>query len=185
MTATRLALASLALLAACGYSSRVATRDGRDVALFVPLVSGAGIDVDVAALVDAELRRAVARSAGMVLAGEGAPLKLEVAVVDARTELAPFAEPGLRAAQYDAVVVLSGRVIGAGGEVKFEVGPVQGEAPYLSTGGRLEALDGAGRRALGQAGGRAAERLVGVVRLKLFDHDYDYVHVYGGGGSGR
>ena len=154
------ALTALALLgASCGYTSRVTGPDGGDVAVVVPPVAHPGLDPYAPGIVDRALRRAVARAAGLRLS-DAAPRALRVTVADVRIGLTPFAEPGLRAAQYEAEITLTGALEG-GRPWRSPV--VRGAAPFLSTGGRLEALDGAGRRALGEAADEAARRLVGAL----------------------
>lgn len=162
-----LALAALLGGSSCGYTHRITTPDGRDLPIFVPLVRDPGLDVDAAGLVDGHLRREVARTAGLRLSSDSqSNLRLEVEVVDVRTALAPFAEPGLRAAQYRAVVIVKGRLVDSERGLRWS-GTATGEAPYLSTGGPIEALDGAGRRALGEAAELATRQLVDALVLRL------------------
>lgn len=160
-------LAFLGLVAACGYTTRATAPDGEDVRIYVPPVQGGEVDLDATARVEAEVRRAVARSAGLRLVLSREVPRLEVTLASVTTQQAAFSEPRLRAAQYEAVVVLTGRLVAPDGQVRFQSGAVVGEAPYLSTAGRIESLDGAGRRAVGQAAERAAERLVGLVAMRL------------------
>ncbi len=156
-----LQLALLIYLVNCGYSSRAVGPDGRDLAVFVPLVTDPGLDVDAAGLMDTELRRAVARTAGWRLSTrDDAPATLKAELVDVRTGLAAFADPAQRAGQYVVTVRLKGHLSRRHRQPAVRTKTVTGEAGFLSTGGRLEALDGAGRRALAQATRRAAEKLV-------------------------
>lgn len=169
MSAPRLA-ATAWLLAAlgCGYTTRVVGPGGGDLLVHVPQVEAPGIDVDAAGLVDARLRRAVARAAGLALAPEvDAQVVLHVEVLEVRAGLSPFAEPALRAAQYEATVRLRGRLARRDGGPAWRSAPVTGRDAYLSTAGPIERLDGAGRRALARAAEDAAERLVAAMVLHL------------------
>lgn len=156
-----LQLVLLACLASCGYSSRAVGTDGGDLAVFVPLVTDPGLDVDAAGLMDTELRRAVARTSGWRLSSrDDAPATLKAELVNVRTGLAAFADPAQRAGQYVVTVRLKGRLSLRDAQPSTRTKTATGEAGFLSTGGRLEALDGAGRRALAQATRDAAEKLV-------------------------
>lgn len=162
MIARAPACALALLLTACGYTTRVTAPDGGDVVVRVPPVKHPGLDPYAPGVVDRALRRAVARAAGLRFA-DGADAAFHVEVVDVRVGLTPFAEPALRAAQYQAVVVLKGTLQGPTGRRTWGSPAVTGTAPYLSTAGRLEALDGAGRRAVAEAAETAARRLVGAL----------------------
>lgn len=156
------------LLAGCGYSSRVVAPHGGDLELFVAPVISPGLDVDAAGLVDAELRREVARGRGLSLSAQAsAGAELHAELIDVRTQLAPFADPSLRAAQYEVQVSLRARLVRRDGGAPWRSSAVLGRASFLSTGGRLEALDGAGRRALRQAVQQASEQLVAAMSLAL------------------
>lgn len=160
-------LGLLSALAGCGYSTRVVGPHGDDLTVFVPLVEAPGIDVDAPGFVDASVRREVARAAGLSLAGEaGAQAVFRVEVLEVRTGLAPFAEPALRAAQYQATIRLRGRLERPGAK-GWRSGVVTGAASYLSTAGPIERLDGAGRRALARAAEDAAEQLVAALVFEL------------------
>ncbi|MCB9649770.1 MAG: hypothetical protein H6730_24695 [Deltaproteobacteria bacterium] len=71
-------LALLGLVAACGYTTRATAPDGEDVWIYVPPVQGGEVDLDATARVEAEVRRAVARSAGLRLVLSREVPRLEV-----------------------------------------------------------------------------------------------------------
>ena len=168
----RLGALALVAVTGCGYTTRVSTPAGDDYGLRVTPVSHPGLDPYAPGLVDHALRRAVARAAGLRVDDDAAPT-LTVEVVDARVGLTAFAEPALRAAQYQAEVVLRGVLVGPSGRRVWGSPLSAGVAPYLSTGGRIEALDGAGRRAMGEAADEAARRLVGHLVRHLREHPSD------------
>ena len=127
-----------------------------------------GTDIDAGALVSAAVRRAVARAPATDLVDpDFAQSRLEVELIGASARLAPLAEPGRRAAQYLAVVRLRGRLVDLDGDVLWASPVVAGEAPFLSAAGRIEALDGARRRALKQAAEQAADRLIAGMNVRL------------------
>lgn len=143
----------------CGYGFGPAGGGAR--AIDVGKIGEPGIDVDVAAAVDIAVRHALARTPSTRLATRGeADATLEVDVVNSAAGLAPMADPGMRAAQYRAVVLVKGRLIDRGGKVIWSSAPVVGEAPFLSTPGPMVNLDGARRAALARAADQAASRLV-------------------------
>lgn len=155
------ALALWVHLSGCGYQSVLSGPDGRPRLLRVPPVREGVVDLDVGAMVQRSLRLAAGRVPGLVLATADAPVPaLEAEVVAVHSGLSPFAEPNLRAASYRVVVEIRGRLVGLDGRVLFTSAVVRGQAPFYSTAGRIEVLDGAARRALEQACERAAEGLV-------------------------
>ena len=159
--ARRGAMALLALVTACGYGSAAAP-----VAIRVAPVAEPGLDVDAAALVARAVRRAVARGPGTRIAATGAEeISLEVELLDAGMNLAAFADPNLRAAEYRATVLLRGRLRDPSGAVVWSSPVIAGESAVLSPPGRVEVLDGARRRSLEWAAEDAADRLVVSVRL--------------------
>jgi hypothetical protein len=126
-----------------------------------------GIDVDAAAYVGASVRRAVARGQGLRISPKSdSHGELEVEIVDIQIGLGSFADPSLRAARYQVVVSLRGKLVDASGFV-WNSPSIAGYAPFLSTPGPLEALDGAGRRALERASDEAADRLVAGLMVVL------------------
>ncbi len=158
--------ALLAPLAACGYSSRIVTPEGGDYRIHIPLVTNSALDVDISGLVDAHLRREVARTAGLRTDdGDSAQAVLRVEITGVKTQLASFADPSVRAAQYETVVSLKAEL--TVGQAKWEWAKTQGRAPFLSRAGRLEALDGAGRIALALASEQACQTLVRAASWKL------------------
>jgi hypothetical protein len=108
----------------------------------------------------------VARAQGLQLAGSKAHGTLSVEIVDIQIGLGTFAEPSLRAARYQVSISLRGKLEDAGGFV-WTSAPIAGHAPFFSTPGAIEALDGAGRRALERASDEAAERLVASLMFVL------------------
>jgi hypothetical protein len=132
-----------------------------------PIAEG-GIDVDAAVYVDAAVRGAIARSTAAQLVGESrSEARLEVTLVGTDSPLQPFADPGLRAAQYRALVSLTARLISKSGKVLWTSEVITGEAPYLSPDGRIEVLDGMRRTALSRAAEDAAARLVAGMNAAL------------------
>jgi hypothetical protein len=125
-----------------------------------------GIDVDAAGFVSAAVRRAVSRGQGLQLAGSKAHGELAVEIVDMQIGLGTFSEPGLRAARYQVWISLRGKLTDASG-FAWTSAPITGYAPFFSTPGPIEALDGAGRRALEHATQEAAERLIASLMLVL------------------
>lgn len=149
-------------LASCGYTF------GRDLRpISVAPIKEPGIDVDAAPLLTAAIRHAVARGPGTRLAGEesGAAL-LQVELLSSTSGLTSFADPAVRAAQYRAVVNVRATLVGANGKTLWQSSVITGEAPYLSTPGAIEKLEGARRRALERAAEDAAERLVASLRWR-------------------
>lgn len=122
-------------------------------------------DVDLAGEIDAAVGRALVRTPNLALT-QTATTGLEVELVRAGQGLRPLAEPGLRAAEYLAFVVLRGRLIDEAGHTISRSPAVRGEARFLSRPGRIEALDGAGRTAMARAVEQAATRLVAWVSTK-------------------
>ena len=152
------------LVVGCGYQSTVARGDGPPRTLRIPPIRETAVDLDAGAMVQRSLLLAAGRVPGLVLVSADAPAPaLEAELVAVRSGLSPFAEPNLRAAHYRVVVELQGRLVGLDGRVLFTSAVVHGEAPFYSTPGRIEVLDGAARRALERASEQAAERLVMIV----------------------
>lgn len=150
--------------AGCGYSVGRGASGPRTLA--VSMTKEPGIDLDAAAMVDNATRRALTRSPSTRLVSqEGADQVLEVELLQVQAGLAPFAEPGLRAAQYQVSVRIKGRVVDSSGRALWSSATITGEAPFVSTPGSLEALDGARRRALARASDEAADRLVAALAL--------------------
>ncbi len=136
------------------------TATGEPYRLSVVEVGESGIDVDAGALVSASVRRAVMREQGLTLAtGATAHGALAVEIVDIQISLGSFTDPSQRAARYQVVVSLRGRLEDASG-FKWVSPAATGYAPFFSTPGPIEALDGAGRRALEQAAEDAGQRLI-------------------------
>jgi hypothetical protein len=147
-----------ALGGACGYA--VSPGAGAR-AIAVGKVSEPAIDVDAAAMVNAAVRHAIASNPSTrLVSGGAADATLDIELVNSAAALAPLADPNLRAAQYRVVVLVKGRLHDRSGKVIWESPVIVGEAPFLSTPGQVEALDGARRRALSRAADVAAERLV-------------------------
>jgi hypothetical protein len=147
------------LAAGCGYT--VGPAGGTARAIAVGRMTEPGIDVDAAALVNAAVRHALASSPGTRLVAEDAADEtLDIELLNATSGLAPLADPNLRAAQYRALVLVRGKLIDRTGKVTWTSPVITGEAPFLSTPGPIETLDGARRRALSRAADVAAERLV-------------------------
>jgi hypothetical protein len=114
------------------------------------------------------VREAIARSSRTRLVGDdAAEAELQVMLVGTDSPLQPFADPGVRAAQYRAVVLLRGRLVSRTGEVLWSSGVITGEASFLSPGGRIETVDGARRTALSRAAADAASRLVASMHASL------------------
>lgn len=155
-------------LAGCGYTvASVRTTGGEPYRLDVAPVVELGVDVDAAGYVASAVRSTILRSQGLELGGAGsANGRLTVEIVDVQIGLGAFSEPNLRAARYQVSIVLRGRLADSGGET-WTSAPVTGTAPFLSPPGRIEALDGAGRRALERASDEAADRLVAALMVKL------------------
>jgi hypothetical protein len=127
-----------------------------------------GTDVDAGAYVDVAVRGALARSSSTRLVGDdAADASLEITLVGTDSPLQPFADPGLRAAQYRALVSLRGRLISRTGTVLWSSEVITGEAPYLSPEGRIEVLDGMRRTALSRAAEDAASRLIASMNASL------------------
>jgi hypothetical protein len=127
-----------------------------------------GIDVDAAAYVNTAVREAVARSLSARLVDEEASeASLNVILLGTDAPLLPFAEPGLRPAQYRAVVSLRGSLISRTGKVLWTSEVINGESPYLSPKGRIESLDGIRRTALARAAEDAARRLIASMNISL------------------
>jgi hypothetical protein len=147
--------------ASCGYS--FAPRAGAARPIHVAPIAEPGIDVDAAAWVNVAVRHAVARSPSTrLVAREEAYATLEVEMVNSAAALAPLADPGLRASQYHAVLVLRGKLVDKTGRVLWR-SEATGDVPFLSTPGPIETLDGARRRALQRAAEEAADRLIGAL----------------------
>jgi hypothetical protein len=154
--------ATLAISASCGYSVGAVRTPGNVRRISVAPVQEDGIDIDAAALVAREVRRKIANGMSTTLSDEeNAQAVLAVTLLDSDAKLAPLADPGLRAAQYVAVVRIRGTLTSTAGKALWKSGVISAEAPYLSVPDDLEALDGARRRALAQAAESAAARLVG------------------------
>lgn len=122
--------------------------------------------MDAPGLLDSALKRAIARSSALHLS-DTAERELEVEVIGVSTPLAGFAEPRLRAAQYEVRLSVRVRMFVGQKKVVWSSPIYVSQAPYVSTPGQLVALDGAGRRALQQAAEISAERLVVAVGLVL------------------
>jgi hypothetical protein len=150
----------LGSLASCGYSIGAGRAPGGLTSLAVETKDQEALDVDAAALVSRAVRRAIARGPSTQLAEEGAEGTLRVRLIEARADLAPLADPRLRAAQYRAEIRLVATLVRTDGKLLWTSSLIVGEAPYLSTPGALERLDGARRRALERAAEDAADRLV-------------------------
>lgn len=145
----------------CGYQVTARGTGAAARAIRVGRIIEPGIDVDAAAMVAGAVRQAIARGPSTRLVrGDAAEAELEVELVNSASALATLADPGLRAAQYRAVVLVRGRLLDKQGKVLWTSTVITGEAPYLSAPGPIEALDGARRRALERAADDAAERLV-------------------------
>lgn len=153
LVAPALALA----LCACGYGA--ASPGARVIA--VRALEERGIDVDAGAEVLGAVRRAIARGPALRLAGApDADAELALELVGTTTELEAFADPAARAAEYRAVIHVRGTLYSADGSTLWRSAVITGEAPFLSTPGPIERLDGARRLALQRAARDAAERLV-------------------------
>lgn len=151
------ALAAL-LGTACGYTVGAAksARSFRVAPLREP-----GLDTDAGALVLRSVRQTLARGPSTRLAsGSEAVPELTVELISSDASLAPFSDPGLRAAQYLAVVRIRGTLTSSTGRQMWRSGVVSAEEPYFTVADDLEALDGARRSALSRAATRAAEDLV-------------------------
>ena len=129
-------------------------------------VTGAGSDLDAQADVQWALADALRQQPVFIDAGRqsdvkaaGTVLRLSVHIARAGTRLSPLTEPALRAAMYEAEIVLEGRCTDGAGQVCWR-GAESARVRYLSTPGGVETLDGAGRRALVDAAAVAAERLL-------------------------
>lgn len=153
----------------CGYSMATRAPSGRAYPIAVAPVREPALDVDAGSEVQRAVQTSVARSAGLALVepNDDAYL-LRVEVLDVTTNLAPFAEPNVRAGQY--IVRLSLRVtIEHLGAPIWQSGVINGQGRFLSTPGAVERLDGDGRRTLQRAAIDAADRLVLAVRAALDD----------------
>ncbi|MCK6551040.1 hypothetical protein L6R52_34705, partial [Myxococcota bacterium] len=113
MTLRTFAPLILVLCAGCGYSIAGSTRG--PLVLDVAPIEERGIDVDAAALVGASLRRTIARGPGTRLGPGPDATRLEVELVTAGSSLQAFADPSVRAAQYQEIVELRGRLVDASG----------------------------------------------------------------------
>lgn len=123
-----------------------------------------GLAVDAGGVLEVAVRTALSRGGFESVASDG-DLVLRIDVVAMDAQLAPFAEPGLRAAQYRVNVRLVGQA--SGGSSVWTSPLISAEAPIFGPPGRLEALDGAHRRALERAAESAAEQLVVALSLHL------------------
>lgn len=154
-------LVILLTVAGCGYTLGAAPTPGGVRHIRVAPVEEPGIDIDAAAVVSNAVRRAVARSPSTKLAsGDGAEAALYVTMLDAKEGLAPYANPGARAAQYKLRVRVKARLMSSAGEMLWSSGIIEGEAAFLSPTGGLESVDGARRRAMVSAAEDAADRLI-------------------------
>ena len=159
---------ALLLLSACGYSLSTRARDGEAYRVKVAPVREPAIDVDAGAEVQRAVNTAVARTSGFRLSESDDDYVLNVEILDLRAGLAPFADPGRRAAQYVARVTLRAR-IERGGRTVWTSTSISGEGRYLSTPGGVETLDGANRRSIARASTEAADRLLLAMRAALDD----------------
>jgi membrane associated rhomboid family serine protease len=157
------ALLSL-LLSGCGYVLGPGRTPGGVRAVAVQKIDEPGLDLDAAALVAESVRRAVARGPSTELAPAGsAEATMEIRLLESSSGLVPLADPATRAAQYRAIIRLSAVLTKSDGHILWRSSVVTGEAPYLSMPGKLEALDGARRRALAQAADDAAAKLLALM----------------------
>ncbi|MBK8012391.1 MAG: hypothetical protein IPK13_13660 [Deltaproteobacteria bacterium] len=156
----------LATAASCGYGfGRAGPAAGRSLEIRPPRIQAVTPDVDVVGEINWAIGRALARSPRVALT-ETATTSFEIELVRTGQGLRPLAEPGLRAADYLAFVVLRGRLLDEAGRTVWRSPPVRGEARFLSRPGRVEALDGAGRTAMARAIERAVSRLVSLLLMK-------------------
>lgn len=163
-----LPVAALLVLSSCGYTLANRAADGSDHAISVPAIREPGIDVDAGASVLRAVRTAVARTPGLRLVQDGdETYELRVEVLSVDSNLAPFAEPALRAAQYLVRITLRGTVRDVVTGKVLATPVVQGESRYLSTPGGVETIDGANRRTIERAAIEAADRLMLNVRATL------------------
>jgi hypothetical protein len=152
------------LLVSCGYTLGPGRTPGGVRALAVAKIDEPGLDLDAAALVAESVRRAVARGPSTELAPSGSEeATVEIRLLESSSGLAPLADPATRAAQYRAIIRLTAVLTKSDGRVLWRSAIVTGEAPYLSMPGKLEALDGARRRALAQAADDAAAKLMALI----------------------
>lgn len=151
----------LVLLASCYTLGAPMPRHQR---VFVEVVDGDGIDVDLAALLATATRDAVAGRAELSLVGRGdADVTLRVDLVPGAAGLSALADPARRAAEYRVEVRLQATLVtetSSRSEPLWRSDTIVGEATYLSAAGSIVALDGARRRALARAAEDAAQRLV-------------------------
>jgi hypothetical protein len=160
-----LALAGLLVAAGCGYTAGGLGASAAPLAVHLEALDEPGQDVDAAALVAQAIRRALARRPGLLLTSAGeAEVALSVRLLGVTSGLAPFSDPGLRAPQYVVTLALGAEARRGSGAPRG-LPPVQGEAVYFSTPGRVEALDGARRLALARAAEDAADRLATALLL--------------------
>jgi hypothetical protein len=151
------------LLVGCGYTIGPGRTPGGVRTIAVARIEEPGLDLDAAAMVAESVRRAVARGPSTELASSGADATVEVKLLESSSGLAPLADPSTRAAQYRAIIRLTAVLTKSDGRVLWRSSVVTGEAPYLSMPGKLEALDGARRRALAQAADDAATKLLALM----------------------
>lgn len=158
----------LLLVAGCGYTTSARRADGTVHTIYIAPISEPGIDLDAGADVARSVRLAVGRSSGLALAEAGdADYTMTVEILGVDSSLAPFAEPTLRAAQYNVRISLRAVLEDVPGRLAYTTPIVVGESRYLSTPGGLEVLDGANRRMIEQAADQAASRLVTMVQMRL------------------
>ena len=164
-------LALLVSSAGCGYVPFVPGSSFGSPTIYIEAVETPGISVDAAAEVEAALGSAFARQPGWVLSSEDhARYRLQIRLTRAATRLAPLTEPAVRAAHYETEIRIQAVVHDRDGAVLWR-GHESARADYLSTPGRIEALEGADRRALARAASMAAERLVDAVTSALVGPD--------------
>ncbi len=149
----------LSVAVGCGYatSGRV---EPLPVALHV--VDEVRVDVDAPILVDAALRRSIARRRDLtVVSSSSADARLVVRLLSVDHRFAPTSEPRLRSPEYEIRVRLSGRLEGSEGRGPVR-GPIaaEGRATYIARAGPLERSDGAYRTFLDEAVNRAVETLL-------------------------
>jgi hypothetical protein len=151
----------------CGYSAGSFRSSGEPYRVRIaPIVDRPAVDIDAAGLVATSIRGAILREQGLALVNGEPDGLLAVDLVSVDMGIGAFAEPSLRAARYQVTVVVECRLSEDGREV-WRSPPIAGVAPFFSPPGRIEALDGASRRALEHASEQAAERAVAALMVTL------------------
>ncbi len=167
-----LCLLGVGCITSCGYRLGYGPqRGGRPLRIYVAEVKAPDIDVDAGGLLMQSVGRAVAHRVGMELASrDRSEWTLEVELVRLSLGLDAFAEPPVRAAGYEVVAELRARLIDHDGRVRWRSPAMVGRSKFVSPAGRLEALDGASRRAKARAIEQAAQRLLTSLGLTLRDY---------------